>query len=251
MHRLVASLALLCLTACGDLNVRSVGVPDVVPAQLEGEWRGQWRSTRDNSTGSLVIRVQEFDGEPVVSLTIDNPCLEPRAYELLLAGGEIQLRADGVTVFRAELEEDGSLSGNYGCLLDGGLWSAERIGPLPELEDLSGTWGGTVSIPGVFEESLNLTMLMSVDAGTLVLDAIAESENALVTPIPMVGFVQFRDSDFDLLLRSVDGVSPVLLLSGVGARDPLRVEAGLVQIFDAPPEIPFSQALFQIEQLPE
>lgn len=245
------SLALLGASACGDLNVRSVAAREVVPAQLEGEWRGSWTSTRDNTTGVLVVRVQEFDLQPVVSLQIDNPCLPPRAYELAISGGSIALRAEGVTVFQAELDEEGGMSGNYGCLADGGYWSAERVGPLPELEDLSGAWSGVVTIPGVFEQELSILMEMSVDAGALVLDAIAEAPNALAEPVPMRGFVQFRDADFDIVLRSDDGVSPVLLFSGVGARDPLRVEAGLVQILDAPPELPFSQALFQIEQLPD
>ena len=95
--------SLLVLAACGDLDVRTVRVPEVVPAPLEGEWTGTWTSDANGASGPLTVRVQEFGGEPLLSVDIVNACVENRAYDLVLGNGLIELRDGQRTVFERGL----------------------------------------------------------------------------------------------------------------------------------------------------
>ena len=52
-------------------------------------------------------------------------------------------------------------------------------------------------------------------------------------------------------LRKVTVVMIALLLSGIGANDPLSVPVGLVQVVGNPGGLPFSQALFQMTRVPD
>jgi len=232
--------------ACGDLEVRSVPGSQTIPAALEGEWRGTWRSDRTNATGVVSIRIQEFAGEPVVALTINNPCLAPADYDLILSQGVLALQNEGVTVLEASLSAPNELSGTFGCALDDGTWTAELIGPLPEPIDLSGAWQGRVFVPGAFDESFEVTLQQSVQSGQLALTALAEIPSVLPFPIPMRGFVVFGEDDFDIVLETEPGVQPQLLLSGNGDRDPLGVPTGVLQVL-SPAPVPFTQGLVELE----
>ena len=238
------------LAACGDLQVRSVRSDDVVPAALAGEWVGTWTSSETLSTGAVTVRVQEFDRQPVVALSIDNPCVIPQDYELLFVGRTIELRADGVPILDAVLQTDSrELTGNYNCAADRGTWSASWTRELPELVDLSGTWSGDVSVPGVLTEPLTLTLRQSVRGGGLVLDGEVRLPSALALPVPVAGAVRFRDADFELVLQTEIGFQPRVVMTGIGDREPLQVEFGLLRVLSSQ-VLPFSQALFQITRDP-
>lgn len=237
-------LAVLC-AACGDLTVQSVPGSQTIPAALAGEWRGTWQSDRNQDTGSIIILIQEFAGEPVVSLTIDNPCLAPDDYDLVLAGGVIALQRDGVTVLEASLTRPEKLSGTFACELDDGTWTADLIGPLPEPIDLSGSWDGRVFLPGAFDEPLEVALQQSVRSGQLALNALADIPSVVPFPIPMRGYVVFGEQGFDIILETEVGVQPRLVLSGSGDREPLAVPSGVLQVVGQTP-LPFSQGLVQL-----
>ncbi|MBL8737311.1 MAG: hypothetical protein JNL12_12845, partial [Planctomycetes bacterium] len=99
--------AVLGLGAC-DLEVRSTRSADVVPAALQGEWEGTW-SGAAGSGGTLTLQVQQFDAEPLVSIRIDNPCLEAREYQLVIGLASVELRRDGEPVFVGVLGEGRTL----------------------------------------------------------------------------------------------------------------------------------------------
>ena len=245
MRSLLPSALAFLLVACGDLEVRSVPGSQTIPAALSGLWRGTWQSTRVQDSGVITIRIQEFAGDPVVSLTIDNPCLQPADYDLVVAGGVIALQADGVTVLEASLTAPERLSGMYGCELDDGTWSADLIGELPVPIDLSGTWDGRVYVPGAFDEPIAINLQQTVQSGQLALTALADIPSVLPFPLPMQGYVTFGEDDFQLVLQTEQGVQPQLVLSGTGDREPLVVPAGMLQVLSQAP-LPFSQGLFEL-----
>lgn len=241
---------LLCLgVACGEIKVRSVRSADAVPAALEGEWSGTWTSEVNAMAGSLSVRVQQFAGQPLVSLSIDNPCLVPRDYELRLTGGTIELLADGVRVLDATLTADRRLLGSYECAADRGTWSAERIRDLPPPLDLSGTWRGTVTVGGA-SEPLVVELVQTVRAGSLALDGLVTLPEALPFPVPVTGGVQFGDADFRIALQTRSGFQPAVVLTGVGDREPVQVDIGLLQVLSST-ALPFSQGVFQMALEPQ
>lgn len=244
---IAGALALLCLAACGDLEVRRETAPEAVPSQLRGEWGGTWRSSLANRSGGLTIRIQEFDQQPVVSLQIDNPCLVPRAYDLVLSGGAIALRADGEQVLVASLTGERRLDGTYGCDADSGTWSAEWRGELPEPVDLGGLWTGELVVTGGVQRELRVTLDQVVRGGALVVEGFAALPEVLPFPIPVSGVVAFGEDDFDLVMQSFE---PRTVWSAEGTLEPARIDLGLVQVLGAP-GLPFTQALFELERQPE
>ena len=172
----IAAAALAGLSGCGDLEVRSVRSPEVVPAILEGEWRGSWSSARNAGTGPLTLTVQEFDRTPLVALDIDNPCVAPRPYRIVLRGSTFELRDGDDVVLAAMLAPDGTrqLLGTYSCVNDSGTWTAIWQRDLPPLIDLSGAWTGEVTAAGPggvpVQRDLTLQLTQSVRDGRIVLD---------------------------------------------------------------------------------
>lgn len=243
MRSLVVLLPLL-VTACGDLELKSVRPTDVVPAGLEGEWVGSWQSVLSNTGGGLNVKVQEFDGEPVLGMQLDNPCITPREYDLVMTPSTIELRADGATVFAATLGEGRTLIGTYQCKADLGTWTATWQRLLPPIVDLGGTWSGDLTIAGQPALPIRLQLDQSVASGAIVIDGALELIGLSPAPIPMTGSAQFRDQGFDLLLQTPNGVAPDLLLTAFGIRDPLRIEVGLLQMFGAQP--PLQQGIVRL-----
>lgn len=245
------SLFLACLfAACGDIQVRSVRSENVVPATLQGEWSGTWTSAASGMGGALTVRVQEFAQEPVVSLSIDNPCLVPRDYELRLAGASIELLADGVRVLDAAIEEPRRLVGSYECAADRGTWSADWVRELPKPIDLSGSWSGTVTVPGVASEPMFVELAQAVRAGALVLDGMITLPQALPLPVPVTGTVEFGENDFQIVLQTRSGFQPAVVLTGIGDREPVQVDVGFLQVLSSA-ALPFSQGVFQMAPQPE
>lgn len=246
-------LSLLVLAACGDLDVRSVRVPEAVPATLEGEWTGAWTSSSSSASGPLTVRVQQFEGEPLVSVDIQNACVENRSYDLVLGAGVIELRDGARTVFAGVLGEGRTLLGTFTCDADSGTWTAAWQRDLPVLVDLSGTWNGTLQTTEAPARGLRLDLDQGVRSGLLVLDGTLTIEGLGVDAgdlvVPLEGSASFRSDGFDLGLRSLDGSTPILVLSGLGNEQPLQVELGVLQVLGAS-SLPFSQGLFRIAWTP-
>ncbi len=243
MRSLLAVLP-LALTACGDLELKSVRPSDAVPAGLEGEWVGSWQSVMSNTSGTLNVQVQEFAGEPIVAVSIENPCITAREYELVLTPSTIELRADGVTVFAATLGEAGSLVGTYQCEADLGTWTAAWQRALPPITDLSGTWTGELTVSGQRDVPIRLQLAQRVADSQIVLDGALELTGLWPAPIAMTGAAQFREQGFDVLLHTPNGFAPELLLTSFGIREPPRMEVGLLQVFGT--QLPFQQALVRL-----
>lgn len=242
-------LSLFVLAACGDLDVRSVRVPEVVPASLEGEWTGTWTSDTNGTSGALTVRVQEFGGEPLLSVDIENACVENRAYDLVLGNGLIELRDGDRTVFAGVLGEGRTLLGTFSCDADRGTWTAAWQRDLPALLDLTGTWNGSLATIETPARGVQLTLEQRVRSGLLVLDGTLTIAGLGVDAgdlvVPLEGSASFRSDGFDLGLRSPDGIAPVLVLSGLGEPEPLQVEVGVLQVL-GPSTLPFAQGVVRI-----
>lgn len=249
-HRRIAfaleALAVLLLSACGDIEVRSVPADTQPTELLSGIWSGGWESDNSADSGTLEVRIQDFDGEPVVSIVIDNPCLQPQDYDLTIAGNVIRLEEDGVAVLEASLVGPDQLVGSYTCALDSGSWGAARIATLPEPIDLSGAWQGRIYVPGVASQDLNLRLLQSVQAGQLVLDGSVELPGVLPFPIPVEGLVVFQDQEFLVTMQTSPGFLPILRLGAIGTREPLQIPVGTVQVL-SPSQLPFEEALLELQ----
>ena len=55
----------------------------------------------------------------------------------------------------------------------------------------------------------------------------------------------FRDNSFEVLLATESGSIPGVLLTGIGDRVPLQIEAGLLQTIGSP-VLPFQNGVFAI-----
>lgn len=227
---------LACLTAC-DLQIRSTSTAQAVPAGLEGRWVGTWTSTGNQvggPGGPVEIRIQQFRSQPVVQVQIDNPCLTPNDYDLVLTGDTISLTLAGATIMSAKLEGEQTLEGSYMCAEDEGTWNAEWIEGLPTLMDLSGTWDGRISAITSEELPVTMTLDQSVQAGRLLLEAEVDLGPAFASTVPMEGFVNFEENDFELTLFTPLGSAPSIYMTGIGMREPLAVPLGVVQVQVSP-----------------
>jgi hypothetical protein len=251
MRRPLVLTSLLLGAACGDVQVRSVRIGPVVPAELQGEWIGTWQSATATASGPLQVRLQEFRGEPVVSVQIDNPCIEPREYQLVLRPNAIELRAEGEAVLAASVGAERTMVGTFQCETDQGTWTAAWVRALPTLGDLSGEWIGTITPAAVppmapVPRPVRLELQQTVRGGTVALDGVLDAPELLLMPLLVEGYTIFRDTSFDLLLQSNDPAGPTVILSALGDREPLRVDFGLAQAFGNGP-LPFGQAVFTLE----
>lgn len=244
-RRIVLWTLLACLAACGDLKVRSVAPTEVVPAELEGRWVGTWQSDGTIGSGSIELRIQEFDGEPLVAIAIDNPCLVPSNYDLRFTGQGIDLLAEGVAVLSADRVAEEQLVGTYQCEQDQGVWAAEWVESLPTLLDLSGTWEGRIFGGGEPEQPIAITMVQRVEAGALVLVGEADLPGVLPFGLPVRGFVRFGELNFELILQTAPGFEPQVIVAGLGDREPLQLPLGVVQVL-SPTAFPFSQAMIEL-----
>ena len=236
----------LVVAACGDLDVKSIRTGDSVPQALQGEWGGLWQSNQDLDGGSLTLRIQDFGGEPLVSVVISNPCVQPRDYQFRVTGARIELLADGQPVFSALLGSDRTLVGTYACAADAGAWDATWQRDLPLVLDLSGTWNGALSVPGAPEQVLVLHLLQVVRSGGLVLDGTLELPGVLPAPLPLRGWVTFREGAFDLALTNLEGELLQFQMIGAGDVDDLRVDNGLLHV-SAPGQVPFHQGVWRVQ----
>ncbi len=246
--RSLLSLSLLAvLAACGDLDVRSVREqPPGVPAELFGEWQGTWQSSSSGATGVVIVQVQEFAGEPIVGVQFQNPCLEPRSYDLVVTPATIELRADGRTVLAATLGEGRELVGIYTCSSEDGTWSATWRRELPELLDLGGTWSGTVVFTDQVARPFTMELVQRVDGGAVEIDGTIDLGDLWPVPVVVSGGAIFRQTGFDLGLHTVAGSSPTVVLSGAGDLDPLRIETGLLHVLEQ--ALPFPLGVFSVQR---
>ncbi len=223
MRTLTSCCIAALLAGCGDLEVRSIPGEQTVSSSLLGEWRGTWQSDLTGDHGEIVLRLQEFRGEPVVSFALDNPCLTPDRYDLVLSGGGLSLESEGVPVVAGSLVSATRIAGAFGCAGDEGTWFADRIGGLPELVDLAGSWSGHVALGGAGNQPVEAVLEQRVEGGRLVLDASLSAQGLWPTPVPMTGPVIFRADGFDVLLASDPALQPEFLFLGMGEREPLAI----------------------------
>lgn len=247
MRALIVMSAVV-LGACGDLEVRSVRAPQAVPQELTGEWVGTWLSAAQTS-GAIVVRVQEFAGEPVVRVDFTNPCVAPRSYDLVVTATTIELRAEGEAVMAATLTADRRLVGSYHCPEESGTWSAAWTRDLPELADLGGAYSGTLAVAGQPIRAVTLDVSQQIVAGELQLDGLLGLPDLWPLPVPLIGTAQFSGTSFDLVLYTPAGVAPPLLLTGTGDRVTLQIDNGLLQPI-GPQVLPFSFGLVDLVRLP-
>ncbi len=245
--RLLAVSLLVGLSACGDLEVKSVRSPDLLAA-WQGQWDGTWSSSSGGS-GSVTVRVQSFRGDPVVAVEFSNPCFATRTYELVLLPNSIELRADGETVLAATIGDGPRLVGTYDCTTDFGLWDAVRVGDLPVVHDLAGAWTGNLQY-ATGSASLALSLEQEVVDGIVRLSGLLDLGGLWPVEVPVEGRADFRDDGYDVVLRSTTGTVPDVVLSGVGEAEPLRVEVGLFQSL-SPGALPFTHAGFGLARVPD
>lgn len=225
----VAACLPFLFAACGDIEVRSIRTGDNVPDSLQGEWSGAWRSDLSGINGLLTMRIQSFAGEPVVSVQISHPCVPPSQYQFRASPTKVELLANEVVLFEGIVGTDHTLVGTYGCLADVGSWDATWQRELPELIDLGGTWTGSVTVPGFPSQAIALDLEQSVRGGGLTLRGTMAVPGVLPDPLPMLGNVQFRSGQFDLLLVSEPGSVPLVHMVGTGDTGTLRLQDGELQ----------------------
>lgn len=232
---------LLLAASCGDIDVTSIRVGEAVPAALAGEWTGSWQSTRTGGSGSVTLRMQDFAGEAVVSVQIDNPCVAAAEYRFRTSGNVIELLSDDVVLFSAVLDEQRSLVGSYGCAADGGVWEVAWVRELPPLIDLGGRWEGSVTLPGIPAQPMLLELALVVRGGALVVEGTVQFPTLAATLLPVHGFVQFQATTFDFALAVTTGSSLAVQLLAVGELATRSIGTGLLQT-NGDPSVPFTQA---------
>lgn len=248
--RLATALAMSALfAACGDIEVRSIRVPDSVPATLAGEWTGNWQSDRDSSNGSVVLRMQDFQGEAVVSFQLDNACVEAREYRFRTTGTTIELLDGDVVVFAGQIGTDRTLTGSYACPEDNGSWDATWTRNLPPLVDLGGRWEGTVSAFGFPPQAMRLDLDLVVRGGGLVLEGAMQLPGLVPVALPVRGLVQFQDLTFDVSMVVLTGTALTVQMFGVGDLATREIGTGLLQT-NGDPLLPFSQAAWRASFVP-
>lgn len=237
--------ALLLLSGCGDIEVKSTRVGNAVPAQLQGQWTGSWSSTRGPGTGTVTLQVQSFDGDPLVQVLVDNPCLVPSNYQLVMSGNAFELRADGQPVFSAVLGPERTLLGTFECTADAGVWQATWAADLPPVLDLGGVWQGQVQALALPATELQIMFVQSVRGGQLVLDGTLSLPGLLPSPLPVTGSVRFREGAFELALTTTAGIAPLVQLAGLGDSATLSIDDGLL-VAAAIPELPSGMATWDL-----
>ena len=245
-YRIVFLGSVVCLASCGELELQIASTPEVTPAALSGRWEGVWRSSRQASgSGPLEIRIHEFAGLPVIDMEIDNPCLVPSDYDLVMSSGSIALQLAGETVMEARLLGEGRLDGSYSCALDDGAWHAEWVEALPALPDLSGAWQGRVYSHGEEAAPIEVALSQDIRAGRLTLCAEVEWPSALLSGLPMEGSVRFGVEQFEISLCTLPGVLPRIEVVGFGERQSEAVTAGVVQVHSLS-HLPIASGLMQM-----
>lgn len=233
----LAPVLALALAACGDLDVRSIRPPEIAADVLAGEWVGSWHSPSRNTQGDVVVRVRQFDDQPVVEVVFDNPCIVSRSYELVVTASTIELRADGMAVLAATLSDERRLDGVFQCVDETGTWSAVWQRDLPPVLDLGGPWGGDVRLWGGPVHGLELDLQQSVRGGVVQLDGTLRVPGLWQEPIAVTGNAVFDAATFDVLLRSLEATGPQLVLTGTGDTVQLRVDLGFLRVFSQVPPL--------------
>lgn len=225
----LAVFAALSSTACVRIERRTTEIG--VPPALEGAWSGTWASTGNGGQGSVAMRLQSFEGRPVVRIESSHPCLQPGSYEFSLQPPQLELRRSGVPVFLGAIDSaNRRIVGTYGCTADAGTWSVGWTGALPPIGDASGIWTGTFTA-GSPPASTGFTMELRQGwqagfltvTGEVVVDGIGVG-----VPIES-GSVEWEGNAFDLALRGTQ-LGLRVQVQGTGTLQSLPVCAGLLLV---------------------
>jgi len=245
---LVSAATLLLLASCNKLQFRSDRPQGSVPARLEGEWRGQWQSSQSNAGGDIVLRVQEFEDQPVFGVFVNHPCMPTTTYEIEFTGFAIELSSGGEVLFRGALTPDRQMLGTFECDQDTGTWQVQWDRDLPPLVDLTGTWQGQITTVNG-STPLNMQFDQRVVQGVLEVTGLLALPSELVSPLPVRGFVRSRDGFFELAVTTVPGILPQVVIGGTGDSSSLAVQAGMVATSGQP--LSFTQGVASFAQLPQ
>ena len=236
------------LAGCLKIERRSSQVPGF-PQQLLGEWHGSWRSSSTAGSGQLVLAVQAFQGQPIVTVDLQHPCIVGQGYQFVQQGLRWELRLNEQTVFTAEVElANRTLNGSYDCQQDQGSWSASWDHALPEIPDLSGIWSGVYeALQPPSSGILSMELLQNWQDGRLRLTGSLSFDGHGVTLPLIVGEVAWTGDLFELLVQG--GVPPSSVnLQGSGQRIALAVSQGLFTVED--PRLPFRFGIWNAAWLP-
>jgi len=228
MRSLLLACFLFLAAACGDIDVREIRT-EGVPPELIGEWTGTWQSHLNVTGGMLLLRIQEFAGEPVVTVQVDHPCVKPREYEFRATATTVELLADGEVVFAAVVGSDRTLIGTYDCAADRGSWDASWLRELPPVIDLAGRWDGGIRLDGAPEQPFVMRLEQDVRGGALRLDGTIDLPGVLPEPLGITGWLEFHETTFEILLTTLPGEVPIAYMTALGNSALLRIEDGMLQ----------------------
>lgn len=216
-------LALLpALAACGDVKSNIPDSSTAVPPALAGEWTGTWEVAGASSSGTLTLRVQEFDGQPVVQIDTDMPCIAGTTFELQFAATSFTARVGGQQVLDGAVTAPSQLGGTFTCAAGQGAWQATRQRVLPPVVDLSGAWSGALYLQGATPQPFLLDLTMTLDSGVLRLGGTIDVQGEPTATI--VGYGLDFDADgYQVFFETTDGR---LRAQGNGLYGPLRIENG-------------------------
>jgi len=236
------ALAVLVLFACvpgGCVRVQfhSTGSGASVPEAMLGDWGGTWTSSDGSQRGTAQIRLQSFQGRPLVRFTVDNPCLLPQPYRFVIADRHLELQGTAEVLFEGDLDADlHSLAGTYQCPEDHGTWSLAWQQPVEAVGDLSGHWTGTLRTtlaPEVLSLALDLQQTW-ID-GQLRVAGEIQVEDGVLTATITSGAVDWDAGRFAVQLMVEQPAT--MLLEGIGDARQMRLQDGVLiaQRSGAPP----------------
>lgn len=244
LTRLLCVVPACLFASCDGIRVRSVRSSNVVPRALQGEWTGSWSSSSLDGQGELTVQVQQFDGQPVLAVDVDNPCLVAGEYQLVLTGTTLTLRRNGAITLSGALGAEHTLAGTFTCAADEGTWHASWVRDLPPIVDLGGVWTGTIASSSAPEAHLELQLAQSVRGGVLALDGTLTLPGLVPGTMAITGSARFRGGTFDLVLVTPSGVVPNVQLAGIGDPAALTLTDGVCFTGGAP--LPFTQGVVQM-----
>jgi hypothetical protein len=198
-----------------------------LPPQMLGAWSGSWRSTLATQQGPVALRLQQFEGKPVVQIDTTHPCLQEGEYQFVLGATQLELLRDGDVVFQAAVDLPARrFTGTYHCHEDSGTWTASWDHELPALGDIGGLWTGTFAA-GTVSRAFTMSIDQRWENGILLLDGQVVVEGLGVGFPITSGQVDFQGSTFDLRLRG-NQVGTELVVQGAGSIAGGGTCAGLV-----------------------
>jgi hypothetical protein len=217
--------------ACGKLRLQTTITPQAIPAQMEGEWSGTWTSTATAAHGSLEVRLQTFASNPVVRFETDHPAMQVSDFRFLFLGQHVEIHATDATAaaFSGDIASGlRTMEGTYRCAGDAGTWQAVWSRTLPPIGDVSGDWfGGFESFQPPVQAPLHLHLVQTWIDGLLHVTGEIDVPGTSNQIAIQDGIVEWRESDFVILMTTDPAAPPTVLLQAAGVRSQFTVNGAL------------------------